>query len=605
MQPDNEGLLNIIGRVIGMKKVLTLVLVFTLAVGFFPGEGTFCGCLVAKAEEASSAAADAQPRDLWEIVGAMEKRIAELEAVTASQAEEIRELKSRLGETPGEETPQMMLLQDNLFHPEAVTVGALGSTGMVNESRTDYYTTDFERIQEGKSYSGWQIYGPLGLINPAVYDQDRQFIQAITPDGRNIIHIPEGIGAYWLRVSVEQKQAAVERQPRIVEGTAEKPWRAYQNEEKAVSVKTATAGQTQAPAPSRQAPCYAWLPDILYCAVGRTLDLYNHQVCINADRFHLSWVCSKGFAEERRFTITAETMEDLPLQLNIYDDSNQLVFQKDSVIRCVAPLKSGSVSVLAIGDSMTYGGAQWQAEIQNHLSGGAVRFAGTQTTTFRENEYHHEGFNGITALGFLTRSEHRGAKNPFYNASIEGFDYRYYLESTGLQPDAVLIELGTNDMNAASSGDADEKAENIAELVRRIKKDSPDTPVYVCNAIYRSGQDGIAHQMNSQGYSASSGKYKYEEDMKIFNLMVSLNEKLSDIPGVYTVPLALCHDSEYNYGKQTVPLNSRSQESVVIPADSVHPNKNGEDPETFGYDIVGYLQFADAIFSVLSGTLGR
>ena len=104
---------------------------------------------------------------------------------------------------------------------------------------------------------------------------------------------------------------------------------------------------------------------------------------------------------------------------------------------------------------------------------------------------------------------------------------------------------------------------------------------------------------------ASTGKYKYEEDMKIFNLMVALNEKLSALSGVYTVPLALCHDSENNYGKQTISLNSRSQETVIIPADSVHPNKVGEDPETFGYDIVGYLQFADMIFSVLSGTLNH
>ena len=132
---------------------------------------------------------------------------------------------------------------------------------------------------------------------------------------------------------------------------------------------------------------------------------------------------------------------------------------------------------------------------------------------------------------------------------------------------------------------------------------SPDTPVYVCNAIYRSNQDGIAHQMNSQGYSASAGKYKYDEDMKIFNLMVALDEKLAELPGVYTVPLALCHDSENNFGRQTVRLNSRSQVEITIPADSVHPNKEGEDPDAYGPDVVGYLQFADVMFSVFSGTL--
>ena len=42
---------------------------------------------------------------------------------------------------------------------------------------------------------------------------------------------------------------------------------------------------------------------------------------------------------------------------------------------------------------------------------------------------------------------------------------------------------------------------------------------------------------------------------------------------------------------------------IFIPADSIHPNKTGEDASIYGYDIVGYLQFADIMFSTFSGLI--
>lgn len=495
------------------------------------------------------------------------------------------------------------LNQGNIYNKDTVVVGAL-DRGNVKTSFTDFYTTDFERVAEGETYSSWQIYGKMNMTNPAVYDENKNYIQNLTVTNGNTVTIPEDIGAYYMRVSVGANQATDERQPRIVTGEESKPWTAYRNEETEVREMAESISKSALEAAIAElTKCYAYLPDVIYCAVGTTIDLYNNQVCINADRFHIQWVCSKGFAEGRRFTITADAVEDLPLTLNIYNNDNSLVYTKNATLKCVPPLTSGTIRVLPIGDSMTFGGATWQMEIQNNLSNGAIQFVGTQTTTFRQADYKHEGYNGITASGFLNSETHRGAANPFFNASTGGFDYGYYLTSTGIAPDAVMIELGTNDVNGVTAEQASEMADNIVELVRRIKTASSNTPVYVCNAIYRSNQDGIAHQMNSQGYSASSGKYKYNEDMKIFNLMVALDEKLADFTGVYTIPLALCHDSENNFGKQTIKLNSRSQEEVIIPADSVHPNKTGEDSATYGINVVGYLQFADVMFSVFSGTM--
>ena len=85
--------------------------------------------------------------------------------------------------------------------------------------------------------------------------------------------------------------------------------------------------------------------------------------------------------------------------------------------------------------------------------------------------------------------------------------------------------------------------------------------------------------------------------------MEGLADRLNGYSNLNFVPLALCHDSENNFGVQKIKLNSRSQEEIEIPYESIHPTKAGEDPSVYGYNIVGYLQFADVMFSVYSGTL--
>lgn len=339
---------------------------------------------------------------------------------------------------------------------------------------------------------------------------------------------------------------------------------------------------------------------MIYCALGRTIDIYNNQVCINADKFHICWTCNIGFGEGRKFTVTPETVGDYPLKLDIYNDNNEIVWTKTSTLKVVNAKTTGDVTVLPIGDSMTYGGASWQDEVSDKLSGGSITYVGTLEHDHRGKIYKHEGYNGITANNFLNSETHRGLTNPFYNPDTSKFDWDYYKTNTGMSPDVIQIALGTNDVNG---GTIEQAVSNIAEMIDLIREDDTSIPIFICNAIYRSNQDGIAHQLNTQGYSMGSGVYKYNEDMKIQNLMIGLADRLSDYTNVFFMPIALCHDSEDNFGKQTIKLNSRSQETIVIPADSIHPNKTGEDSSTYGYDIVGYLQFADVMYSTLCGVL--
>lgn len=487
-----------------------------------------------------------------------------------------------------------VLEQDNIYNANTVTVGAIGLNGTINQSKTDFVTTDYEYVKAGEIYSAWQKYGALKFVNLCGFDKDKKFIKMLTVNV-NIVTIPYDV--YYIRSSFGTNQVAVERQPRIVVGSENKKWSAYRNEyvDKEIITEYVKKDSLHELLKPR-----VYIPDVIYCALGRTIDIYNNQVCINAYKFHICWTCDIGFGEGRKFTAKPTEVGEHNLKLDIYNDANELLYTKTVILKVVSAITSGNYTILPMGDSMTYGGGQWQMELQKNLSNGAMTYVGTQKHEFREDTYKHEGYNGNTANGFLNNATLRGLTNPFYNPDTSKFDWNYYKNTYSINPDIIQIELGTNDVNGYT---VDVAVEKIAEMVDLIREDDATIPIFICNAIFRSNQDGIAHQLNTQGYSVGSGVYKYNEDMKIQNLMIGLADRLSDYTNTFFMPIALCHDSENNFGKQTIKLNSRSKETVSIPADSIHPNKTGEDASIYGYDIVGYLQFADVMYSTLCGIL--
>lgn len=483
------------------------------------------------------------------------------------------------------------LKQDNLINIDNLTVGICDSDGSFKDD-TRYQRTDYEFVKPNTTYSSWRMNwrNALGIIRIAFFDKNKKFISGGKDIG-NIFTTPSDANYVILSYAAGANMTE-ERMPMVCEGNnVPEVYLPYKNE---YIIKVVEYVKKDDLKP------HAYMPDVIYCALGRTIDIYNNQVCIDADKFHLCWTCDIGFGEGRKFTVVPSTIGDYSLKLDIYDDNNILVWTKTSTLKVVNAKTSGSITILPIGDSMTYGGAAWQDEVSNKLSNGAITYVGSLEHDHRGTNYNHEGYNGATASNFLNSEMLRGLTNPFYNPDTSKFDWNYYKNNTRISPDVVQIELGTNDINGRT---IEQAVSNIAEMVDLIRKDDANIPIFICNAIYRSNQNGIAHQLSTQGYSMGNGVYKYGEDIKIQSLMVSLVEKFTDYKNVYFIPLALCHDSENNFGKQKISLNSRSKETIIIPADSIHPNKTGEDASIYGHDIVGYLQFADIMFSTFSGLL--
>lgn len=345
----------------------------------------------------------------------------------------------------------------------------------------------------------------------------------------------------------------------------------------------------------------AFLPSEIYVAVGTTIEIYNNQVCLQAPNYHVQWVCTVGRAMERKFVVQGVTglIGNYTLTLNIFDDDLALVWTGSTTVKIVDATLTNNYTYVALGDSLTAGKA-WLAEVKKLSASklttvGRIPYNGILDSVGASHNVLCDGRGGFSAASYLTATTSddttSGGINEgvhaFWSVALGRFSWSYYVTNTlsGVAPSFVQIFLGTN----AIGLDPTINANNIKAIVDYIRQDAPTLPIYLVNTLYRGNQDGIGKQGSNEGYSASSTAYKYEEDLKVFKLMVRLSELLGGYTNLHFMPIAPTFDSEYNFGAVTTPVNPRSTQTEVLPVESVHP--------------VTYWQMADTIWSTLAGTL--
>ena len=338
------------------------------------------------------------------------------------------------------------------------------------------------------------------------------------------------------------------------------------------------------------------LPKDIYCASGRTIELYNNQVCLEVERYHVRWTCSVGRAYKRKVAITGtdENIGDYQLTLELYNDDFFCVWSGKSMVHVVKNTLERNYTCCPIGDSLTNGKA-WLHEVMR-LTNFRMNYVGSRPGSMRDNEgvvheFGHEGRSGFSALGYLTGSPYtfNAPYEPEHNNFWDGerFNWNYYKTTYGVDPDCVQIFLGTNNLKV----DNTETAGHIQQLVDLIRQDDADIPIFVVNTIYRGTQDAVGAQNSDTGMAAGVGSYKYYEDRRIMDLMVKLDALLDGYENVHMINLAVSHDSEYNFGAVEEPVNPRASQTQLVPVEAVHPQQQG------------YFQMADVMFSVFCGVL--
>lgn len=388
-----------------------------------------------------------------------------------------------------------------------------------------------------------------------------------------------------------------------------------------------------------------FVPKDIYVASGRTIELYYSQILLNYQNYNVKAECSIGASLSRKFQIKGDDAHigDYPLTISVYNDNAELLAYATSTIHIVA-VSIGNTSILPIGDSLTNGKA-WLSEVRT-LSNNSVTFVGTRKTG--SSSIKHEGRSGAScnmyntdgtytyadnAYGgigedseifdttksykvgdlckydadvYIFTSAHSGIwddshvrnlsqKNPFWDWENNQFSINHYKSLFGIDYNAIMIFLGTNGINLTPEANAN-GALGIKTLIENIRREDAVSPIIVINTIYRSGQNGIGTQGNTDGYKAQS-EFKFNADRKVMLLAKAVENMIGGMDNVYICPVGFTHDSEYNFGSVKKEVNPRltdtSEVYELFPKDSVHPQASG------------YMQMADEIFSILCAIYGN
>ena len=331
-----------------------------------------------------------------------------------------------------------------------------------------------------------------------------------------------------------------------------------------------------------------FLPEKIYVASGVTIELYNNQISSLGERianYNVKWTCAVGKNMQRKFSITGndELKGVYPLIFTVFDDNGAQVVKASTTLQIVSALQE-RFSLLTIGDSLSCDAATY--ERLNELTGGQIVYMGTRGVggSLTEARRGFSAANYLTDAGY-SLEEPTEKMHPFYNEAVRGFDWAYYKKTTGFEPDAVEVFLGTNglDVNPAENGG------NIVRIVQNIHRNDPKLPIYLVHTLYPSSQDGIG-SWNKDGYALYGDRYKYEEDQKVFDLMTYLEAALAEEENLYFVPAGICHDSANNFNMEETPVNPHSSQMMEAPDNAVHPGR------------AGYRQIADCLYSVICGT---
>lgn len=330
-----------------------------------------------------------------------------------------------------------------------------------------------------------------------------------------------------------------------------------------------------------------YLPSDIYVCSGLTMEIYDNCVSSgsNLDNYDFYWECEVGDCMEDKFRIHAgeEDVGEYPLTLHIYNLRAEEVECVEATLHVVpnvfAQEDTGSISMLTIGDSLS-ASTDWFSYTRA-LSQDKLFHVGTLGDT---EGLRNEGRPGITAADYLAGNLY-GVKtdSPFINPQTEEFDWAYYKQNTGINPDVVQVFLGTNGLAL----DPTDNVADIVGIVDKIREADSDIQILVVLPIYPANQDGMASQQNIAGYESLHGMWALSRKRMVFNLISALEQELGDENNVTLVPAAVMFDTENGFDQTLISKNPHSDVQETVPAQGIHPSA------------AGYDQIGDSIYSTL------
>ncbi len=478
-------------------------------------------------------------------------------------------------------------------------------------SNTSYVCTEPIVVSPGDGISMWKLNKNKILADPidarfiSVYDKNLQLVEYVNSQRTYII--PEN-GHY---VMITLQLAGFDNDPERMYIQRHNNMRVFQGYHE--PLKPVSKIDRRMVDGLGASALHVYLPPEICIPAGMTIELYNNQCCLEADKYHIQWIGDYGDSYDWKYVIKGEESlvgQNFTLIMNVYNDALDLLEFAETTVKIVSNTIDTNQLIIPIGDSLT-NDKPWLSNIHSTLSNGKVSFRGTRGTTdpTLENGITHEGRsgarsdwynngdsvydfdnNGLSTLPDVTT-------NPFWNPTKNAFDFDYYCNNatdggagyfktsngvnTSITPTGVMIFLGANGVSLNPT----DQVTNITTLVNNIRSSvkGASIPIYVVNTQFRAP---YILATTADGFATNSGgEFKFQNDLKYFNLMKNLNTELASYNNVHIVPIATTHDSAHNYPFTEVnvnPYNDNFTEKKYT--DTIHPM------------ICGYLQMAATMY---------
>ncbi len=335
-----------------------------------------------------------------------------------------------------------------------------------------------------------------------------------------------------------------------------------------------------------------YLPRDIYVCSGLTMELYNDCVAVgyDPDEYDFYWECEIGdcMNEKWRVKATDHQVGDYMLTLHVY---NMQMEEVASVISTVHVIPNafdrddiGNLKVVTIGDDLS-AGTDWYAYTRS-LSLDKLSYLGTLGA---DDNLKHEGRVGITAGDYLAGTHYgQPAESPFINPATGEFDWAYYTETTGIEPDVVQIFLGINGLEMDPTANAD----GIFGIVDKIREADAAIPIVLIEPIYPADQNGMARQQNISGYEELHGMWAVSRERMVFNLLKEIDARAASYDNLTLVPTGVMFDRDYGFDQELLQENPHSEVMEAMPAEGVYPSDGG------------YDQIGDSIYSALCYLVG-
>ena len=350
-----------------------------------------------------------------------------------------------------------------------------------------------------------------------------------------------------------------------------------------------------------------FLPPVMYAVPGIEMNVYfrNLFLTVNPDHFAFQVDCTKGNCYAKRWSFVPEEKDIGIYEWSLYVSNDEGVVEHGTMKLLVAPRQPGlglGKRILQIGDSLT-DQSHYIRRIHDLLPDlemiGSHAGLGEKTVP---GGIAHEGYGGWSWAAFAKEGKPKIPETASYRTNkfvaeqadgswkldFSGFFKRY---QQGLAPDIVTIQLGTNDIVAATDETIEETISKISSAFDRflepLRKAIPNSLIGIGLVPAPADQDAFGANYHCLYYS-----WQYRKNAFALNRFYLRKVQAMKDPKIRIIPTCLNLDTEHNYPVVEEKLNAQNSQRITRQSNGLHPAVSGyyQIGDTFACWLMAILQ---------------